>query len=222
MKRFILFVLVLVISLVSVSEMKAASINHIVYDKNNLNNLVENRAMEVGSELDYLQVNVTGTIQSVSWTNEDSSVVSISGSNLNPLIKAKKVGTTRLKVTITTLEGDSGSQYVLLSIYSKLNNEFAYTRTNDAIVKKGALPSSPERGVLPLNQSFNILGQCGSYYYINMVDDINGNYDFNDSVASDYGFILKSKVSIPTTSYTLNKDSISLKLKTNGSISYSF
>ncbi|MDR3215288.1 MAG: Ig-like domain-containing protein [Bacilli bacterium] len=218
MKKIKILVLGLMVFLLSVSVINASNIVQIIYDKNDLSTFIDNVSLEVNQEINYLQVYIAGSIKSINWTNEDTSIAMLSGNNLNPHIKAKSEGSTKFKVNVSTQDGSIVNQDLNINVYTKLSNEYGYASTNNVQVKRGASLNAALRGIISYKQDFTIIGKSGNYYYIKMLN----NYHFNDNHQGNYGYILKNQVSIPTTSFSINKDTINIKLRGSTIITYNF
>ena len=143
-----------------------------------------------------VKVSVEGeTIQSIQWSSDDTSILTISGDKDGALLEGKSIGVATITATITTNKGIK-TKNVMVTTREEFDTIMGYANA-DADFHNAASESSNISTTIPEGESFQIVGKSGNYYWV-----ING---------ESYLFVLKSKVNIPAVGVTLDKSYIALK-----------
>jgi len=134
------------------------------------------------------------TIQSIQWSSDNNSVVSISGDKDGATLTAKSIGVATITAKIETNNGNL-TKDIMVSTRTSLNMT-GYANAN-ADMHQAANESSNVSRNISKGDILEIRGQNGNYYWVSY-DDASG-------------FVLKSKVNIPAVELTLDKEYITLK-----------
>lgn len=140
------------------------------------------------------------------WSVDDNTICRINDSGNRISLTGLKEGITKLRLKVLATDDKTYDDFTNVSVYTPSTAKG--TAQKSTMVTRSAnsfTDNKNERGYIPAGTELNVYGQCGNYYRVSM------NYDLDDELNSNLGYVLKSDVNIPVTGITLNETSKNLK-----------
>ncbi len=175
---------------------------YIVQKEGTLNH-AEHRTMTVGETRDGWNIELTmeRTVKSAAWSTTDTTVATVAGNESSAIVTAKKEGTCKLKLSVTTNKGETVSNECILSVVTKLESDkqaAGYVK-DKATFYRGASTASTIRNTASSGQKLTVIAFCGDFYRVRLPES----YDFQDELNQYTTYALKSQIEIPVTSVSI-------------------
>ncbi len=168
-------------------------------------------AINVGQTSDEFRFEVKNfTVKSSSYTSSNASCLKIINTAQGKCkVQALKEGTAYVVLTLTTKEGQSLTERVLISICTRYPDCTGIIKQNASVYKGASTNANVEnednKGTLVKDAKVTVLSTCQNFYVIRRTDG----GKFNDDM--DSGFIQKTNISIPVTGVSLDKEILDIE-----------
>lgn len=213
MKRFRLVAFLIVIILVfdSTYETKLAKAETEpvrIWDyKNDENKL--NTSIVVGNSTDTIFGYKLKDIKEKShtWSVDDNTICRVNDRGNRISLTGLKEGITKLRLKVLATNGKTYDDFTNVSVYTPLSTAKGTAKKSTMVTRSAnsLTDNKNERGYIPEGTELNVCGQCGNYYRVII------NYNLDDGLDSNLGYVFKSDVNIPVTGITLNETTKNLK-----------
>lgn len=170
------------------------------------------KAVELGEQTEELSfVLKEGTVKSSKYVSDNpSSFKIVNTSQGKCVVEALKEGTGLVTLTVKTTEGDTYTEKLFISVYTRIGS-YSGVANKNADVYRGAsddagVENADDKGDIKKNTKYSVTASCDSYYIIKTLD---GTTYADDK---DTGFVKKTDIDILADSLKISEDAISVKL----------